>query len=208
MPGAVLEPARPGRGWCPPSSHPGGPTLIRARLDGAGSAYIVGRTSSRNFPTSSGAFDRSYKGRSGERFVTKLNAAGSALAYSTFLGGSDDDGAHGIAVDGSGRAHVIGDTNSRSFPTTADAFDRRLGEFDDVFVTKLNAAGSALAYSTYLGGGFIDDGSGIALAREVRPMSSATRPPKTSPLPPAPSIGACLLGPLCGQADLVRPPAP
>jgi Beta-propeller repeat len=75
------------------------------------------------------------------------------LAYSTFLGGTDDDEGRGIAVDGDGRAYVTGETLSADFPTTPGAFDRTFnGGFLDAFVTKLNASGSALAYSTFLGG--------------------------------------------------------
>ena len=164
-----------------------------------------------------------------DAFVTKLNAAGSALVYSTFLGGTDIDDARGIAVDGAGNAYVTGETLSRDFPTTAGAFGRtsngavrrlrhqaerrRLGArllhvprrhagrqrrahrrrrererlrhglhqlhrlpdhrrrlrharangAFDVFVTKLNAAGSALVYSTYLGGQGFDSGGGLAV---------------------------------------------
>jgi hypothetical protein len=134
-------------------------------LDGAGSAYLTGRTVSSNFPTTAGAFDRSYNGgKYGDAFVTKLNAAGSALAYSSFLGGSSLDEGSGIAVDGAGSAYVSGVTDSTDFPTTAGAFDRSHGgKYGDAFVTKLNAAGSALAYSTYLGGSGGDGGGGIAL---------------------------------------------
>ena len=72
------------------------------------------------------------------------------LDYSTFLGGATDDGL-GIAVDGSGSAYVTGETDSSDYPTTPGAFDRTFNGNRDTFVTKLNASGSALAYSTYLG---------------------------------------------------------
>ncbi len=131
-------------------------------VDAAGSAYITGRTSSPGFPTTAGAFDTSLGG-SGDAFVTKLEPDGSALAYSTYLGGSGlIDEANGIAVDGAGRAYVTGDTNSSDFPTTAGAFDTTLSGSDDAFVAKLEPDGSALAYSTYLGGtGNADYGNGI-----------------------------------------------
>ena len=132
-------------------------------IDVAGRAYVTGRTASRNFPTSAGAFDRSYNGR-GDAFVTKLNARGSALAYSTYLGGRGNDWGDGIAVDGSGQAYVTGGTYSTDIPTTPGAFDRSSsGGNGDAFVTKLNAAGSTLAYSTYLGGSDEDGGGGIAV---------------------------------------------
>jgi hypothetical protein len=133
-------------------------------IDAAGNAYIAGQTKSSDFPTTGGAFDRTFNvdncPRCGvdqyDAFVTKLNAAGSALVYSTFLGGFDIDDALSIAVDGAGNAYVGGETGSSNFPVTAGAFDTtRNGEYD-AFVTKLNAAGSALVYSTYLGGLLVD----------------------------------------------------
>lgn len=111
--------------------------------------------------------------------MTKLNASGSALAYSTFLGGPDGHQGLGIAVDGEGRAYVTGETSSATYPTTPGAFDTSFNggtsiqscqAFSlpcDAFVTKLNAAGSALAYSTYLGGASGDSGQDIAV-REGR----------------------------------------
>ena len=94
--------------------------------------------------------------------MTKLNPTGSALVYSTYLGGSDTDAAFGIAVDTVGNAYVTGDTRSTNFPTTLGAFQTAVGGFD-AFVTKLNPTGSALVYSTYLGGSGVDDGHGIAV---------------------------------------------
>ena len=73
------------------------------------------------------------------------------LDYSTFPGGATDDFGLGIAVDGSGSAYVTGETDSSDYPTTPGAFDRTFNGNRDTFVTKLNASGSALAYSTYLG---------------------------------------------------------
>ena len=129
-----------------------------------GRAYVTGDTSSPDYPTTTGAFDTTLDGSgSGDAFVTKLNASGSALAYSTFLGGTGDDQGQGIAVDGSGRAYVTGRTDSANYPTTSGAFDRIFNGEQDAFVTKLNASGSGLAYSTYLGGAFTDEGQGIAV---------------------------------------------
>jgi hypothetical protein len=145
----------------------GGESGSGIAVDEAGSAYIAGRTTSRNFPTTPSAVDRRYKGRSGEGFVTKLNPAGSALAYSTFLGGSHDDDATAIALDGAGRAYVVGETLSMNFPTTARAFDRSIAG-PDAFMTALNATGSGLAYSTYLGGEFNDRAFGIVVPRPGR----------------------------------------
>jgi hypothetical protein len=138
-------------------------TGLGMAVDGLGSAYVTGRTTSVNFPTTPGAFDTTHNGGS-DAFVTKLNPAGSApLAYSTFLGGSTDDFGVGIAVDASASAYVTGQASSANFPTTPGAFDTTNNGGFDAFVTKLNAAGSAPAYSTYLGGGTFDLGNGIAV---------------------------------------------
>jgi len=133
-------------------------------VDATGNAYVVGSTSSSDFPTTVGAFDTTYNGFR-DAFVTKLNPAGSALSYSTFLGGFESDVGIDIAVDNTGNAYVVGDTISTSFPTTPGAFDTspNTNENTDVFVTKLNAAGSALVYSTFLGGNLGANSSGIAV---------------------------------------------
>jgi predicted outer membrane repeat protein len=132
-------------------------------VDPGGSAYISGQTFSRlpgvPFPTTIGAVQTTYGG-AGDLFVTKLNASGSALAYSTYLGGSDFEHANNIAIDTSGNAHVTGYTSSIDFPTV-DPYQPANAGGKDVFVTKLSAAGSALFYSTYLGGSFDEIGTGI-----------------------------------------------
>ena len=135
-------------------------------LDGEGAAYVTGMTGSSEFPTTAGAFDNSVEGPDvpwrADVFVTKLNTSGSALEYSTYLGGTDSEGGFGIAVDAADSAHVTGSTRSDDFPTTPDAHDTTVG-FEDAFVTQLNATGSSLVYSTYLGGSAIDHGRDIAL---------------------------------------------
>ena len=128
-------------------------------VDASGNAYMTGSTSSSNFPTTPGAFQTTFGGVGEDAFVTKLNAAGSALVYSTFLGSGS---ASGVAVDASGNAYVTGSAGS-GFPTTPGAFQTTYGGGGDAFVTKLNAAGSALVYSTYLGGSNADDGFGLAI---------------------------------------------
>jgi uncharacterized protein (TIGR03437 family) len=130
-------------------------------VDSSGSAYVTGYTTSSNFPTAN-ALQPSYGGGKCDAFVTKLNAAGSALVYSTYLGGGYSDEAFGIAVDPSGNAYVTGLTDSSNFPT-ANALQASLRGYGDAFVGKLNAAGSALVYSTYLGGSGDDGGYGIAV---------------------------------------------
>ncbi len=122
-------------------------------LDRFGDVYLTGFTSSIDFPTTPGSFQTIYGGGPFDAYVTKLNPEGSALLYSTYVGGSGDDEALGIAVDDSGHAYVVGSTSSLDFPTTDGAFQRSFaGGNTDGFVTKLNADGSALAFSTYLGG--------------------------------------------------------
>ena len=97
-----------------------------------------------------------------EAFLSKLNATGSALIYSTFLGGSGGDSGYGVAVDSSGNAYVTGLTASTDF-LTANPFQATLNGSTDAFVTKINSSGSALVYSTYLGGGASENGYGIAV---------------------------------------------
>jgi hypothetical protein len=122
-------------------------------VDSAGAAYVAGLTDSSDFPTTPGAFDTSLQRRYDDAFVTKLDASGSALVYSTFLGGTSSDIAEAIAVDSAGAAYVTGLTTSSDFPTTPGAFDTGYSSVPrDTFVTKLDASGSALVYSTFLGG--------------------------------------------------------
>jgi len=129
-------------------------------VDGSGNAYITGKTRSANFPTKD-PIQASNAGSS-DAFVAKIDADGSALVYSTYLGGSDDDFGSGIAVDGSGNACITGFAGSANFPTKNPIQASNTG-WSDAFTAKINAAGSALAYSTYLGGSGVDYGDGIAI---------------------------------------------
>ncbi len=131
-------------------------------VDSSGNTYVTGFTGSLNFPTVN-PIQAVYGGGYSDAFVTKLNAAGNALVYSTYLGGNDTDQGNGIAVDSSGNAYVTGGTLSTNFPTTAGVFQGTSGGGYDAFVTKLNATGTSLVYSTYLGGSSSDRGSSIAL---------------------------------------------
>ena len=131
-------------------------------VDAQRNAYITGDTQSPGFPTTANVFDASYNG-SLDAFVTKINASGSGLVYSTFVGASEAEDGVGIAVDGQGSAYVVGSTESPTFPTSANAFDRDFGGDLDVFVTKLDAIGRTLGYSTFLGGVDSDDGRAIAV---------------------------------------------
>lgn len=131
-------------------------------VDANGSAYVAGATNGFNFPTLN-AFQPAQSGSSNEAFVAKLNPSGSALVYATYLGGSKEDRGYGIALDGSGSAYVTGYTESLNFPMASALQNTPGGGLGDVFVTKLTPAGSALVYSTYLGGGGLDSGSAIAV---------------------------------------------
>ncbi len=135
---------------------------ISIAVDAGGNAYVTGDTKSINFPTTAGAFQVGFGGGTEHVFVAKLNSAGSALAYSTYLGGNGVDHSGGIAVDSAGSAYLTGSTNSSTFPVM-NAFQPSLGGGEDAFVTKLSATGSGLIYSTYLGGSDQDKGSGIDL---------------------------------------------
>ena len=129
-------------------------------LDAAGCAYITGSTVSTNFPT-----QNPYQGTlagSTDAFVTKLSAEGNSLSYSTYLGGSFNDTGSGIAVDATGSAYVTGYATSTNFPTM-NPYQGTFAGVNDAFVTRLSAAGDSLNYSTYLGGGATDSGSGIAV---------------------------------------------
>ena len=135
-------------------------------VDSSGSAYVTGSTSSANFPTTAGAFQTVYKATAtypSNAFVTKLSPTGTALVYSTFVGGSTYDRATGIAIDSSGDAYIAGYTHSTDFPTTPGTFQRTFHGQANAFVAKLNPLGTALLYSTLLGGSVYDQANAIAI---------------------------------------------
>jgi uncharacterized repeat protein (TIGR01451 family) len=150
------------------------------KVDSTGAAYVTGFTASSNFPTRPGAVQPSNKGLNtkaqyagfGDVFVAKLNPAGTALVFSTYLGGSSDDTGTSLAFDDAGNVYVTGDTKSPDFPVTAGALQTKYGGTDngdgfydtgDAFVAKLNPTGSQLLYSTYLGGALNDMAWGITV---------------------------------------------
>lgn len=127
-------------------------------VDGEGNAYVTGLTWSSNFPVKN-ALKSVPDTHRGDVFVTKINASGSEIVYSTYIGGTVGDIGHGIDVDNQGNAYVTGVTGAsidfNDFPVV-NAYDSTFGGTDDVFLLKLNAAGNQLLYSTYLGGGNTD----------------------------------------------------
>jgi Beta-propeller repeat len=132
-------------------------------VDGTGSVYIAGKTNSQKFPITPGAFEDTFRGPEFDAFVTKISPAGDRLSYSTYLGGDDNDAAIAIAVDSSGNAYVTGGTKSNDFPVTASAYQGANNGGTNAFITELNATGTDVLYSTFLGGSFTDRGNAIAV---------------------------------------------
>lgn len=141
--------------------------IARAVVDSTGNIYVCGGTASTNFPTTAGAFDTTFSGGSFDGFVAKLAPGAASILYSTYLGGSGDDGAASIAVDSGGNAYITGGSTSSNYPTTPGAFDTSnisLVGLPDAIVTKINPTGTALVYSTYLGAAFnLEAGAAIAV---------------------------------------------
>jgi hypothetical protein len=129
-------------------------------VDSAGSAYVAGFTASTNLPTVNPR--QPFNAGSNEVFVAKLNPAGNGLVYCTYIGGSADDRAYGIAVASTGAVFVTGSTTSRNFPTLSPWQPKNLGA-KNAFLLKLNASGNALMFSTYVGGSGSDTGYAVAL---------------------------------------------
>jgi hypothetical protein len=137
-------------------------------LDASDNAYIVGQTFSSDFPVTTGAYQTACGGGScagGDAFITELNSSGSALIYSTYLGGPGKNQGNAIVLDSSDNAYVTGWTQSTSFPVTPFAFQTKCfcTNKPAVFVTKLNPQGAGLVYSTYLGGKMANVGYGVAV---------------------------------------------
>jgi hypothetical protein len=134
-------------------------------VDAAGNAYVAGNTDSLDFPVTPGAFQTTLQGAI-NAFVTKFSPTGT-LVYSTYLGGDISDVAWFIAVDAAGNAYVTGETSSSNFPLNGPVQNTLNGAIN-AFVTKLNAGGTGLLSSTYLGGNATDYGFGIAVDSAAR----------------------------------------
>lgn len=131
-------------------------------VDSKGNAYIVGWTTSSDFPTTKGAFQESLNGLH-DAFITKINSIGTKLMYSTYLGGNNVDIGYGIVVDSKGNAYVTGRADSKDFPTTIDAYQPSQNGSSDLFITKISKTGKKIIYSTFIGGRVYSFGYGIAI---------------------------------------------
>jgi hypothetical protein len=166
-------------------------------VDPSGNAYVTGQTDSTDFPIASPL--QALLGGVYNAFVAKLNSTGSTLVYSTYLGGSGVDSGNGIAVDSSRNAYVTGQTRSTNFPTVNPLQASSGGGEGDAFVTKLNPGGSALVYSTYLGGSSVDVGNAVA----VDPREMLTSPVKPT-RPTSPLFTRCRFYPMLRTVPLWR----
>ena len=138
----------------------GADSSMAIAVDASGSAYVAGFTDSLNFPATNAV--QSLNGGGNDVFVAKLSPAGNALMYCTYLGGTADDRASGIAIDAQGSAYITGSTTSHDFPVRS-ALQSKLAGYRNAFVVKLNPAGNSLVYSTFVGGNASDSANGIAV---------------------------------------------
>jgi hypothetical protein len=129
--------------------------------DRSGNAYITAGTDSADFPTTPGAFQTTFAGNS-DATIVKLNAAGTAVVYSTYIGGTDYDQVDGLAIGPDGSAYITGETTSTNFPTL-NAYQPHNAGLYDIFLTRLNPAGNGLVYSTYFGTSGDEIAYGIAV---------------------------------------------
>jgi hypothetical protein len=148
------------------STYFGGSTMTSSAydlaIDATGAAYVSGYTTANDLPTTPGAYQRSPAGN-GDGFVFKLSPDGSELLYSTLVGGSQVDEFYCIAVDTSNNAYVAGQTLSPDYPTSPGAFDTSYSGSSDIVMSKLDATGATLVYSSFLGGDSAERPGGIAV---------------------------------------------
>jgi hypothetical protein len=147
--------------WCTYLGGYGDDRAFGVATDAANNTYVTGWTSSTNFPVMGGVQSRLDGTR--DAFITKLNPAGSAIVYSTFLGGSGVDYANAIAVDALGEAVIVGDTTSTNLPVTSGVVQRTLAGGQDAFVARLSANGASLSFLTYFGGNSTDHGAAVQI---------------------------------------------
>lgn len=140
------------------STYLGGTALDQGHaiaINEAGEAYVTGETWSSGFPTTMGAYDRTYGGGNApDAFVTKFNSAGRGLVYSTFLGGNSSDAGYSLRLDGTGNAYVLGETSSSNFPTTSGSIAPPPSG-TGTFLTKVQNTGAGILFSTLLGASYV-----------------------------------------------------
>lgn len=161
-------------------------------VDSAGNAYTTGSTYSYDYPVTPAAIQMNNVGPC-DSFVTKINASGN-LAYSTYLGGSSLDGGNAVAVDASGNAYITGWTQSVDFPTVSPIQGSHAGGISDAFVAKINSTGSALLYSTYLGGSGHENYGGWGIAIDGVGNAYITGSTSSSDFPTVSAVQGALAG--------------
>ncbi len=138
-------------------------------VNSGGNVFVTGMTRSDNFPTSAAGFDTELGGGTcdfapcPDAFSVRLNAAGSALVYGTFIGGLGDDQGMEMALDSQNRVIITGKTEAGDFPVAGNGYDSTLGGMRDAFLAQLDSAGQTLLYGTYMGGAGTDEGEGTAI---------------------------------------------
>lgn len=159
---------------------------IGIKADAFNAVYVSGYTNSTNYPTISGAYSM-VKYNYYDAFVTKLNSNLNTLTYSTFIGGANDDILFDLTIDTSLNVYITGSTRSSNYPTTVNAYDTSFNNtisYEDVFITKLNPSGSALVFSSFLGGSLADKSKRIILDKErniyIAGYTQSTNFPKTA----------------------------
>ncbi|WP_371804287.1 SBBP repeat-containing protein [Candidatus Lokiarchaeum ossiferum] len=149
----------------------------------SGDIILVGYTHSNDFPVNSSAFDQTFNGNK-DLFVTKLSADGTSLIYSTYIGGSQGDYYYGMDIDEHENVLLTGNTWSSNFPITGSAYDSSFGGVADCFITKLNATGENLIYSSFLGGSLSDSGRDIIATGNETLMLCGVSQTTTLPVTP------------------------
>jgi hypothetical protein len=146
-------------------------------VDMAGNAYVTGPTQSLDLVRGAPGAQSTFGGGT-DAFITKINATGTAIVYSTYLGGSGDDLPGSVAVDAAGNAWITGRTSSRNFPIRGAAPQSAPGGGDDAFAAKIDAGGATLLASTYIGGSGNEAGHSVALDSGGNPViAGATASP-------------------------------
>ena len=172
------------------STFVGGSQADRIRgmaVDSTGNAYVTGSTNSENFPSVNAQQTGPFRPEDLDAFLVKVAPAGAPFVFATRLGGANDDRGLSVAVDAQGSAYVTGDTQSPGFPTVRPVQASLGGSASpDAFVTKYNPTGTGLVYSTFLGGGDVDQGTAITVdaqgAAYVAGNTNSTNFPTTGPL--------------------------